>query len=76
MKKCILGLFSSLLLFTLTGCGDKTALSAEDFKMNLEKKGYTVSDATDQAADYDSVAQVYLAISPNSTYQIEYKDYG
>lgn len=63
---------SFLVLLTVTGCGNKTAISADDFKTKLEDKGYTVQDATDQMNGVEEIKKVYIAIDADEKYQIEF----
>ncbi|MGN1113933.1 MAG: hypothetical protein ACI4RC_02290 [Oscillospiraceae bacterium] len=65
-------LLCMVIMFTITGCGKKTALTAEDFKSKTEEKGYTVQEATDQFSDYDYIKKVYIAIDKEQKYQIEF----
>lgn len=59
-------------LLTVTGCGNKEAISADDFKTKLEEKGYSVQDVTEQMSDVEEIKNVYLAIDADSNYQIEF----
>lgn len=59
-------------IFVLTGCVNKTALTADEFKTKAETNGYIVSDATSQTEGNAYVKSVYLAISEDMTYQIEF----
>ena len=59
-------------IFLLTGCGNKTALTSEDFKSKMEGNSFVVQDATSQMASYDYITQVYLAIDDSYKYQIEF----
>ena len=61
-----------IMLFTITGCGNKKALTASDFKSKMETNGYIVQDATSQMSEYDYIQQVYIAINSDYTYQIEF----
>lgn len=71
--KCfMMGVLCFVVLFTLTGCGNKTSITSDDFKNKMESNGYTVQDATSQMASYDYIKKVYIAISNDSTYQIEF----
>ena len=72
VKQLLMGLMCFVVLFTLTGCGNKTAITSDDFKSKMESSGYTVQEATNQMSDYDYIKQVYIAISSDSTYQIEF----
>ncbi|MGN1134490.1 MAG: hypothetical protein ACI4RN_08585 [Oscillospiraceae bacterium] len=72
IKALTSALVCMIIMFTITGCGKKTALSAEDFKSKTEAKGYTVQDATNQFADYDYIKKVYIALDKDQNYQIEF----
>ena len=76
MKNKFKGLMLSTLcfvvLFMVTGCGNKVAISSSDFKTKMEKKGYTVDDVTSQFDGYDYLSKVYIALSSDSAYQIEF----
>jgi len=72
IKKVVLSFICFVILFTLTGCGDKVALTPEEFKNKMEFKEFSIQDATSQMSDYDYIEQVYLAISKDSSYQIEF----
>ena len=77
MKKKGLILFSILgliCLFLTTGCG-KTAIEAEDFKVTMDGKGFKVIDATSQFVQQEFVKKVYVAMSSDSTYQIEFYEF-
>ena len=53
---------------------EKTAITAEQFKSDMEAKGYQIVDATYQTEDYSNqyYEKVYLAINESQTYQIEF----
>lgn len=74
LKRIIKGVLLFAFIILLTGCFSKKALSSEDFKTKMEEKGFTVQDATHQLSSYSYINKVYLAISSNSTYQIEFYD--
>ncbi|MBP3920364.1 MAG: hypothetical protein J6D28_02245 [Bacilli bacterium] len=69
-KKIILGLLTLIITICLTGCGNKTKLTAESFKTKMEENNYKVEEATNQFAKYNYVKKVYIALNEN--YQIEY----
>ena len=48
VKQLLMGLMCFVVLFTLTGCGNKTAITSDDFKSKMESSGYTVQEATNQ----------------------------
>lgn len=58
------------ILFMVTGCGNKNAITSDDFKNKMEAKEFTVQDATNQFSNYDYIKQVYIAL--NDDYQIEF----
>ncbi len=73
LKNKVLGILCLImLLFLTTACGKKVAITSSDFKEKMESRGYTIQDATNQFSDYDYVKQVYIALSSNSGYQIEF----
>lgn len=59
-------------MLCLVGCAQKVSITAEDFKTAMESKGYTIADASEQFADYNEITKVYIAISGNGSYQIEF----
>lgn len=73
MKKrnIFLGIVCFLMIFMLTGCKDKIALSAEEFKSKVESNGYTAHDVTDQYSEYEYIKTGIVALS-SSNYQIEF----
>jgi len=75
MKKIvslILAVITLCSVFCLAGCGEKTSITAEEFKTMMEAEGYTVVDATSQFAEYDHIVKVYLALSADQSHQIEF----
>jgi len=70
MKKFIVCLFliaGSLFLFC--ACGDKTPATPQEFQSVMESYGYQFVDISDQ---YEAGYTAYLAVAPDSSYQIEY----
>ncbi len=51
----------------LVGCGEKTALTPDEFKTTLEGKGYTVTDTF-----VEDTEKVFLAVNSTNEYQIEF----
>ena len=43
-KRYFIIILSLFILFSATGCGNKNALSVDDFNKEMEDKGYTVQD--------------------------------
>ena len=72
MKKLLL--ISAVLvfaLFVLTACFTKQALTAEEFKVQMEDMGYVVMENSTQ---YDSsiVRKLYIAKDSSNSFQIEF----
>ena len=63
----VVGLFT--LLF-VTGCGNKKAITPQEFTSIAQANNYNVSDATNQFSDYSQVREVKIA--RNNDYQIEF----
>lgn len=72
LKKLIMGVLCITMMFMLTGCGNKTAITSSDFKDKMENKGYVVQDATNQFSEYNYINQVYIALNSDSACQIEF----
>ncbi|HOP65807.1 MAG TPA: hypothetical protein PLX66_02170 [Bacilli bacterium] len=73
MKKISkLGLLALVIVFSLfiTGCGKKTALTADEFKNQMETLGFDVIDATEYITD-ETVATAYIAQKADA-YQVEF----
>ncbi len=51
---------------------EKESMTASEFKTLMEGKGFVVSDATNQFAQYDYVKQVYVAAPSDYSYKIEF----
>lgn len=60
-----------IMVFVVTGCS-KERITAEAFKSKMENKGYNVVDITDQYSSSDKFVKVYVALSKDKTYQVEY----
>ena len=56
---------------------EKVALTSDQFKANLEERGYQIVDATNQISDSNigQYKKVYLAIDSEMTYQIEFHEF-
>lgn len=74
MKRFKSLLFSLLLVSVLlvTGCGNKTAITSEDFKQKMEEKQYSVDDLTAMFDDSFNMNKVYVATNSDTTYQISF----
>ncbi|MCP1225742.1 hypothetical protein [Sebaldella sp. S0638] len=77
MKKIILFLISMALVFSITGCKAKKAVTAEEFKSKMTQKGYQIVDISEKYAGKGAKA---VLIAMKDGYQIEFyvtenKDY-
>ena len=70
-KNVLLGVICFLMLFALTGCGKKTAITTSTFKSKTESLGYTTADVTSQYASYGYVQEATIAQSSDG-YQVEF----
>lgn len=72
MKKRLLMLLSItfIMALSLMGCGEKTALKSDQFKTDMESKGYEVQDASGQFEGDIGVQKVYIALK--DSHQIEF----
>lgn len=71
-RKVMLVVILFISIFMLTGCGNKKAITSEDYKNKMEEKKYSVQESTSQFSDYDYVKKVYIALNSDRTYQIEF----
>lgn len=72
IKNIISLIICFIAVLTVTGCKDKKSITADEFKNTMESNDYTVQEATDQFSEYDYVEKVYIALSSDSSYQIEF----
>ncbi len=72
MKKrnIILGIVCFLMIFALTGCLSKTAITTSEFKTKAENLGYTTTDIISQYASYGYIKEATVAQSEG--YQVEF----
>lgn len=75
LRSLILVLLCAAMLMTLAGCGEKTPVTAADFKNITEEMGYYHADATSQYAEHDYVSNVYLACKEDMSYQVEFYEF-
>ena len=72
MKKRFLSItmVSIALLFLLTGCGNKTVKTTEEFRQIAQAHDYTVADVSGQYADYEHIIEATVA--KKDDYQIDF----
>lgn len=71
MKKIIYCLCLTLCILSLTGCGNKKALSVDEVKKIVKKDGYSVNNNKSQYEDYDDIKEA-LVIFNSDGIQLEF----
>lgn len=71
LKKLIMATSCLVLLFIITGCGNKTAITTTDFKSKMSNKGYANTDVISQYTDYVYIKEATVAQSTEG-WQIEF----
>lgn len=69
-KTILLALLLVAVMAVMTGCGDKTPLTLDEFKTSAEEYGCEIKDITDQYASFDFVETATLAVMDN--WQVEF----
>lgn len=70
-KSIILGFMCLLIVFALTGCGNKKSITTDDFKSMAQNHSYTTTDVISQYASYDYIKEATVARSSND-WQVEF----
>lgn len=70
-NKVLLGIVCLLVLFTLTGCFNKTAITKYGFVTKAESNDYEIFDVSEQYASYDFVETATIAKKSND-WQVEF----
>ena len=70
-RRIVLCVVCFLMLFALTGCGNKAAITTSDFKTVAEGHNYIITDAVSQYAAYDYIKEVTIAQSSDD-WQVEF----
>ncbi len=70
-KNIFFGVVCFLMLFALTGCGNKNAITTSDFKSKTENLSYVTTDVTSQYASYGYIQEATIAQSSDG-YQVEF----
>ena len=69
-KGLLFGALCLVMLFLVTGCGKKTAITTSEFNSKAEKAGYQTTDITAQYSSYKHVKEATIA--KNDNYQVEF----
>jgi len=70
-----------LIIFTIFGVvfmnlnKEKTSITSSEFYNIMSQKGYSLQDANNQFLDYNYIKQVYIALSSDYSYQIEFYEF-
>ena len=64
-----------LTMFFINLTKEKPSITASDFYSIMREKGYSVKSADSQLSDYDYIKKVYVAVSKDSGYQIEFYEF-
>lgn len=82
MKKPLIVAIITILLILIIAGGigiilnnlnkEKISITSTSFKNSMEEKGYILTDANSQFEEYDYVEQVYVAVSSDYNFQIEF----
>lgn len=62
--------------FLFSGCTGNKPMSAEEFCVALEDKGYSVVDVKEQFSEFEHIKYAYVAIDSENSYQIEFYETG
>ena len=54
---------------------EKVSMNSSEFIRFMEQKGYTVQDAKSQFQEYDYIEKVYIALTNDYSYQIEFYEF-
>ncbi len=77
-KSVIIAIIAVVILVVIGGVifvnlnKEKASITASSFYTTMSQKGYSVQDSTSQYSEYDYVKQVYIAVSKDYSYQIEF----
>ncbi|MBE6157826.1 MAG: hypothetical protein E7160_03435 [Firmicutes bacterium] len=72
LKRVLMICLCLVSVVALTGCGNKKAITAEEFKSKMEKDNYEVQDATYQMSQYKQIKKIYIALDKKKSEQIEF----
>lgn len=70
-KNILILVLCFICLFVITGCGNKKALTKEEFKTLMEKENFKVEDSSSKMSEFDYIDKLYIAYNDDS-YQIEF----
>lgn len=70
-KNIIFGIICFFMIFALTGCGNKTSITTNEFTTKTKNKNYTITNVKSQYASYEYIKEATVAKSEEG-FQIEF----
>ncbi len=67
----VIAILATIAIFAFVN-QEKKAITFEEFKTNMEEKGFIISDVTSEFTEYGYIETVCIAASQDYSYQIEY----
>lgn len=81
MKKLLITVTALIIVVAIAGVifvnlnKEKPSITASSFYTTMSQKGYSVEDATNQVEGDNVVKQIYVAVSEDYSYQIEFWEF-
>ena len=73
MKKKILYVLTLMVVtLTLTGCGNKKAITIDEYKDIMSTNFFVLNNAKNRVSVNSNIKDVYIAANPKDNYQIEF----
>ena len=73
MKKKILYVLTLMVVtLTLTGCGNKKAITIDEYKDIMSTNSFVLNDAKNRISVNSNIKDIYIAANPKDNYQIEF----
>ena len=73
MKKKILYVLTLMVVtLTLTGCGNKKAITIDDYKDIMSTNSFVLNNAKNRISVNSNIKDIYIAANPKDNYQIEF----
>ena len=73
MKKKILYVLTLMVVtLTLTGCGNKKAITIDEYKDIMSTNSFVLNNAKNRISVNSNIKDIYIAANPKDNYQIEF----
>lgn len=73
MKKKILYVLTLMVVtVTLTGCGNKKAITIDEYKDIMSTNSFVLNNAKNRISVNSNIKDIYIAANPKDNYQIEF----